>query len=57
LISLTNEYRLLVSHNKVPAELRSLFEKQMDRIHLPTDGRFWPHRTYIERHRETFMAA
>lgn len=57
LISLTDEYRLLVSHNKVPAELRVLFERQMDRIHLPKDERLWPHRTYVERHRERFMAA
>jgi DDE superfamily endonuclease len=36
LISLTDHYRLrlLVSHNKVPGELRGLFGKQMDRIHL-----------------------
>jgi putative restriction endonuclease len=57
LISLTNDFRLLVSHNKVPAELRSLFEKQMDRIHLPRDQRLWPHPSYIERHRNAFMAA
>jgi len=57
LISLTNEYRLLVSHNKVPAELRVLFERQLDRIHLPKDARLWPHAAYIERRRERFMAA
>lgn len=57
LISLTNDYRLLVSHNKVPAELRVLFQRQMDRIHLPRDERLWPHPTYVERHRERFMAA
>jgi putative restriction endonuclease len=57
LISLTAEYRLLVSHNKVPAELRGLFEKQMDRIHLPADRRDWPHPSYVERHRQAFMAA
>lgn len=57
LISLTNEYRLLVSHNKVPAELRALFQRQMDRIHLPRDQRLWPHPTYVERHRDRFMAA
>jgi putative restriction endonuclease len=57
LISLTDEYRLLVSHNKVPSELRVLFERQLDRIHLPKDKRLWPHPTYIERHRERFMAA
>ena len=57
LISLTTDYRLLVSHNKVPAELRALFERQMDRIHLPKDARLWPHPTYVERHREAFMAS
>ena len=57
LISLTDDYRLLVSHNKVPTELRVLFERQMDRIHLPQDNRLWPHQTYVKRHRERFMAA
>jgi putative restriction endonuclease len=57
LISLTDDYRLMVSHNKVPEELRALFERQMDRIHLPRDRRLWPHKSYIERHREKFIAA
>jgi putative restriction endonuclease len=57
LISLTDDYRLLVSHNKVPAELRNLFEKQMDRIRLPKDQRLWPHPSYLKRHREAYMAA
>ncbi len=56
LISLTDDYELLVSHNKVPAELRGLFEKQKDRIHLPADNRRWPHPAYIAKHRERFMA-
>jgi len=55
LISLTDDYRLLISHNKVPSELRPLFEKQMDRIHLPNDQRLWPHPKYIQRHREAFI--
>lgn len=57
LISLTEEYRILVSHNKVPGELRSLFEKQMDRIHLPEDRRLWPDRSYMAVHREKFSSA
>ncbi|ANL51563.1 HNH endonuclease [Rhizobium phaseoli] len=56
LISLTDDYRILVSHNKVPAELRTLFEKQMDRIHLPADARLWPHPAYIARHRDRFSS-
>lgn len=50
LISLTDGYRLLVSHNKVPSELRGLFAKQMDLIHLPDDPRPGPHPTYLVRH-------
>jgi putative restriction endonuclease len=56
LISLTDDYKLLVSHNKVPSELRPLFEKQMDGIHLPKDRRLWPHPKYVQRHREAFAS-
>lgn len=56
LISLTDEYRILVSHNKVPSELRVLFEKQMERIHLPADPRLWPERSYVARHRDIFSS-
>jgi putative restriction endonuclease len=56
LISLTDDYRLLVSHNKVPNELQNLFAKQMDRILLPKDRKQWPHPAYIARHREVFGA-
>ncbi|EJC80186.1 hypothetical protein Rleg4DRAFT_1800 [Rhizobium leguminosarum bv. trifolii WSM2297] len=56
LISLTDDYRILVSHNKVPSELRTLFAKQMDRIHLPKDSRLWPHPAYVAKHRERFSS-
>ena len=54
LISLTDDYGLLVSHNRVPGELRGLFSKQLDRIHLPTEERLWPRRDFIACHREKF---
>lgn len=57
LISLTDNYRMLVAHNRVPSELVGLFEKQMERIHLPKDSRLWPHRDYLAWHRELFIAA
>ncbi|CAN5388091.1 hypothetical protein BH10PSE4_BH10PSE4_15700 [soil metagenome] len=57
LIALTDDYRLLVSHNKAPSELRGLFAGQMDRIRLPVDRHLWPNPTYVARHRETFAAA
>jgi putative restriction endonuclease len=57
LISLTDDYRLLVSHNKVPSELRGLFTNQMDRIHLPENPRLRPHPAYVARHRLAFTDA
>lgn len=54
LISLTEDYGLLISHNKVPTELRGLFDKQMDRIRLPIDRKDWPSPRYIRRHRQEF---
>ncbi|WP_261329989.1 HNH endonuclease [Rhizobium leguminosarum] len=56
LISLSGDYRILVSHNEVPLVPRTLFAKQMDRIHLPADGRLWPHPAYVARHRERFSS-
>ena len=54
LISLSDEYALLVSHNRVPDELRRLFATQEERIHLPRDERLWPRREYVAWHRERF---
>jgi len=54
LISLTDDYRLQVAHNRVPPELRALFRQQSERIHLPRDRSTWPHPTYLARHREAF---
>ena len=55
LISLTDEYGLLVSHNRVPGEFQGLFAKQLDRIHLPSEERLWPRPEFIEHHREKFL--
>lgn len=54
LISLTDDYGLLVSHNKVPGELRSLFEGQLELIHLPEDPLKRPHIPYVQRHRAAY---
>jgi len=56
LISLTDDYGLLVSHNRVPSELRPLFENQLMRIHLPKNRSMWPHLEYVRRHRANYMA-
>lgn len=54
LISLDDEYRLLVSHNKVPSALIRLFPAPGERVQLPTDPRLHPHRNYLSRHRARF---
>jgi putative restriction endonuclease len=57
LISLTDDYGLLVSHNQVPEELRTLFDRQLARIRLPKDRRLWPYPSYVRRHREAYLSA
>ncbi|MDG2521206.1 HNH endonuclease [Caulobacter segnis] len=54
LISIDVNMRLLVSHNKVPAELRQLFAPQAERILLPKDSRMWPSSSFVAAHRERF---
>ena len=55
LISLTDDYGLLVSHNRVPSELRPLFQNQLQRIRLPKDRAQWPHLAYVRRHRAEYV--
>lgn len=57
LISISDDYRLLVSHNKVPADLQALFQNQLSRIRLPADRSSWPHPAYLRRHREAALIA
>lgn len=56
LISLTDDYRILVAHNRVPEALRGLFQHQMERIRLPKDRNQWPSPRYLSRHRERYGA-
>lgn len=55
LISLTDDYGSLVSHNRVPGELRSLIDRQLQRIRLPKNRAVWPRPQYIQRHRAAFL--
>jgi putative restriction endonuclease len=54
LISVDPDYRLLVSHNRVPSELRNLFRPEREGLHLPKDRRQWPHPAFLAHHREVF---
>jgi putative restriction endonuclease len=55
LISLTDDYGLLVSHNRVPGELRPLFERQLQQIRLPKQRALWPRPRYIQQHRAGYL--
>ena len=55
LISLRDDYSLLVAHNRVPSEFQDLFSKQLKRIHLPENEQLWPQPDYMEWHREQFL--
>lgn len=57
LISLTDDFGLLVSHNRIPSELQGLFAHQLERVHLPRDPAFWPHPAYVRRHRSEYLSA
>ena len=54
LISLDENYRLLVSDNKVPSELKQLFPPAGESIRLPSDRSLYPSHEYIARHRDVF---
>lgn len=54
LISLDQDFKLLISHNKVPRELTALFPPPGARIGLPADPRLHPRCEYVERHRACF---
>jgi len=57
LISIDEDYRLLVSHNRVPSELRSLFRPEGEQLHLPHDRRLWPHPAFTAYHRDAYAGA
>ena len=54
LISIDDDYRLLVTHNRVPGELRGLFRPENERLHLPQDRKLWPHPVFVAHHREIY---
>ena len=56
LISIGEDWRLLVSHNKVPAPLRGLFTPGTELLRLPADRSLWPHQAFAAHHRERYLA-
>jgi putative restriction endonuclease len=57
LISIGEDHRLLVAHNRVPTELVNLFRPSDQPIHMPSDPRLRPHSRFLAHHRERFARA
>lgn len=57
LISIDENYRLLVAHNRVPSELRNLFRPESQGLCLPKDPKLRPHPAFLAYHREAFAGA
>ena len=56
LISVGEDYRLLVANNRVPEELRRLFRPEERGLHLPAERKLWPHPAFLAHHRERYAA-
>jgi putative restriction endonuclease len=54
LISIDPEDRLLVAHNRVPAELLNLFRPRDEPLPFPKNPRLRPNPAFVARHREIF---
>ena len=54
LISIGEDYELLIAHNRVPTEYQNLFSKQLERIHLPSEKGKWPRSDFMDWHRNKF---
>lgn len=55
LISIGEDFGLLVSHNKVPSDLARLFPPSGVPIGMPDDARLRPRPEYVARHRARFV--
>lgn len=55
LISVADDYRILVNKERVPPELLPLIGGNAGRIFLPADDRLWPRKNYLATHRTKFL--
>lgn len=54
LVTLRDDYSLMIAHNKIPENFQDLLRDQLPRIRLPEDPRLQPHPRYMAWHREQF---
>ncbi|UNU43753.1 HNH endonuclease [Sphingopyxis sp. YF1] len=57
LISIDENYRLLVAHNRLPEQVREILIRTDRELHLPADERLRPAPHFVARHRERFGCA
>lgn len=55
LISVAKDYRILISHNKVPRETVARLIAPDQKLILPANPRHYPHPDYLRHHRETIF--
>lgn len=55
LLSLTDDYRLLIAKSQIPDRYLQLLTKPQQQVHLPTDEKLRPSRTFIQEHRSVFL--
>ena len=55
LISIDEDWRLLIAHNRLPEEMRAVFRSREGTIILPRDVRLWPGVRFLTDHRERFV--
>jgi putative restriction endonuclease len=55
LISLTDDYRILVAKSRIPSTFWALFGDMRQYLHLPKREVDWPYPGYIVKHRELFF--
>ncbi len=54
MIGIRDDYSMIVSHNKVPEQMRHLFGPRQDCIKLPIERRDYPDPYYLAKHRQRF---
>ena len=57
LITIGENWELLVAHNRLPERMQATFFSDVRRLHLPRDERLWPGVAFLNRHRERFVEA
>jgi putative restriction endonuclease len=56
LITIGDDYRLIVAQTKVPSEFQAVYAQHGTMLHLPTKTADRPHPSFLEKHRAAFFA-